>query len=172
KQDAAFQRKAEAQERLADRAEKDSIVAPRSLQGSAIGGVAGGEVGGVAARPAPAMAATARAESLPPAPPAKDLLPPRWSLAPAADGRTEVTVWAPRKALLALLKRGATGVEPLKLRLQEGAQGDILPWRTQVRLAPGDVLDLYFLNHAVADPSALPETGPVDGSRTRIHPAP
>lgn len=168
RQDAAFKRKAEAQERLAGMA--DSAAAPKSLQGGVAGGVAGGAVGGVAARPAPAMATAAKAEDLPSASPAKDMLLPPWSLAPAADGRTEVTVWAPRNALLALLKRGATGVESLKLRLQEGARGDLLPWRAEVRLSPGEALDLYFLNHAVADPSALPETGPVDGSRTRIHP--
>jgi hypothetical protein len=175
RQDAALKRKAEARERLADMAGRDSLTAPKSLQGGVVGGVAGGAVGGVAAppAPAPAMAAAvaAKAEDLPSAPPAKDMLPPRWTLAPAADGLTQVTIWATRNAHLVLLKRGTTGVESLKLRLQEDAQGGLLPWRTQVRLAPGEVLDLYFLNHVVADPSRLPETGPVDGFRARIYPA-
>jgi hypothetical protein len=171
KEDAALKPKAEAREHLAGMAERDPATGPKSLQGNVAGGAPGGVVGGVAAPPAPAIATIAKAEDLPSAPPAKDMLPPRWSLAPATDGLTQVTVWAPRSTLLVLLKRGMTGVESLKLRLQEGAQGDLLPWGTQVRLAPGEALDLYFLNHIVADPSGLPETGPVDGFRARIHPA-
>jgi hypothetical protein len=44
-------------------------------------------------------------------------------------------------------------------------------WRVETRLRDGDVLDLYLLNAPVAEPTLLPETGPVAGYRVRIHPA-
>jgi hypothetical protein len=43
--------------------------------------------------------------------------------------------------------------------------------RYLVRLKAGDVLDLYASAHPVADPSKLPETGPMAGFRARIFPA-
>jgi len=78
---------------------------------------------------------------------------------------------APRSAPLALLKRGPAGVSALKLQPQEAFEGDAIPWRCELHLAPGEVLDLYLLNHPVVDSTKLPETGPVDGFRARIHPA-
>jgi hypothetical protein len=91
---------------------------------------------------------------------------PIWTLESLADGTTRLTVLAFRQAQVVLLRRGASGVEVLKPAMAEDAE----PWQFQLRLAPGDVLDLYVLDRPVADPARLPETGPVNGFRARIHP--
>ena len=91
---------------------------------------------------------------------------PIWTLESLADGTTRLTVLAFRQAQVVLLRRGASGIEVLKPATAEDAE----PWQFQLRLAPGDVLDLYVLDRPVADPARLPETGPVDGFRARIHP--
>lgn len=96
---------------------------------------------------------------------------PAWTLAPMADGHTRVTVTAARGLQVLLLKRGFTGVEVLKLQPGPDSQGPGIRWTSLVRLAPGDVLDLYTLEGPVPDPAQLPETGPVGGFRARIHPA-
>ncbi|WP_257305164.1 hypothetical protein [Geothrix campi] len=92
---------------------------------------------------------------------------PVWTLETLVDGTTRVTVVASRQAQVVLLRRGASGVEVLK----PGTAGVGEPWQFQFRLAPGDALDLYVLKGPVAEPARLPETGPVDGFRTRIHPS-
>jgi hypothetical protein len=117
-----------------------------------------------AARPA-ARASAKVAEA--PAP----RVPPAWSLEAQPDGSTRVRVWAPRGPQAVLLRRGAAGVEVLALRAGEAGEADLVLWRGEVRLGAGDVLDLYLLDGPAADPSKLPETGPVGGFRARIHPA-
>ncbi|MCM2250288.1 MAG: hypothetical protein NDI58_06990, partial [Geothrix sp.] len=92
---------------------------------------------------------------------------PVWTLEPLPDGATRVRVAAAPGAHVALLRRSRSGVEALKPEPLE-ASG---PWTFRVRLAPGDALDLYVLDAPVADAAQLPETGPVDGFRARIHPA-
>lgn len=124
-------------------------VAQDQLASGLVGGIVGGVAGG-----APRGAAE----------------PPWWQVEPGTKGTVQVVVKARRDALLWLLKRGPTGVTVLKLRPDETAAGDSIPWRGEVRLVPGEVLDLYRLNKPVSDPSLLPETGPVDGLRVRIHP--
>ena len=62
------------------------------------------------------------------------------------------------------------GVDVLSLRAMKAGEEVLVRWQGDVRLAAGDVLDLYLLNTPVADPALLPETGPVDGYRVRIHP--
>jgi hypothetical protein len=159
KQAAALKREASARDRSASVA--------GGVPGGVIGGVVGGVVGGVAARPSSALAvevaAEDRAGALPP--------PPQWLLEPGRDGVMQVTVMAPPKALLVLLKRSSDGVEMLRLQMQLGATGDLVPWRAEVRLPAGATLDLYRLNHPVLNPKALPEVGPMDGFRARIYPA-
>jgi len=59
----------------------------------------------------------------------------------------------------------------LRPQAKEELQPPLPLWRWQVRLSTGDALDLYLLNAPMADPTQLPETGPVDGFRARIHPA-
>lgn len=114
---------------------------------------------------APTAKAMARADGA--ARPAGGAVPalPAWTLATGPDGLATVTIRGPLGARCTLLKRSAAGVEALRL-VEEAGQ-----WRVEVRLAPGDALDLYLLNRPVADPTRLPETGPVDGFRARIHPA-
>ena len=132
--------------------------------GAAPGGVVSGVVGGGAvSRPEPAITEAQVAKQSDAA--------PQWRVVPGPNGSIQVTVLASPKAQVLLLKRGRAGVEVLRLQMQAGARGDLVSWRTQVHLAPGDALDLYLLNYPVADPSKLPETGPVDGFRVRIHPA-
>jgi hypothetical protein len=82
-----------------------------------------------------------------------------------------VDVQARRDAHVVLLKRGASGVVMVKLQPLLASAGDTIPWGGEVRLAAGDVLDLYVLNQPVAEPAKLPGSGPVDGVRIRIHPA-
>lgn len=95
---------------------------------------------------------------------------PLWTLVPQPDGTTLVTVWAPRSAPVVLLRRGEGGVEVLQGRAMAEAEGRIRR-EYRVRLKAGDALDLYRLDAPVADPARLPETGPVEGFRARIHPA-
>lgn len=96
---------------------------------------------------------------------------PAWALEPQPDGMTRVTVIAPRVPQALLLKRGASGVEVVKPQVGEARMEGATRWRFQIRLATGDVLDLYLLNTPSNEPAQLPETGPVDGFRARIYPA-
>ncbi|BDU70160.1 hypothetical protein GETHOR_22610 [Geothrix oryzae] len=96
---------------------------------------------------------------------------PIWSLEPQPDGITRVLVTAARGAEVSVLRRTASGVEVLKLRVIQDHPDAPARWVGQVRLGPGDVLDLYLMKGPVADPAKLPETGPVEGFRARIHPA-
>lgn len=99
-----------------------------------------------------------------------EALVPAWTLASLQDGSTLVAVTAPRAAVVVLLKRGAVGVEVLQGRAS-AAEGDRVRWQYRVKLKDGDSLDLYLPTGPVADPAALPEGGPVEGFRARIHPA-
>lgn len=96
---------------------------------------------------------------------------PIWSLEPQPDGITRVLVTAARGVEVSVLRRTASGVEVLKLRVVQDRPRAPARWVGQVRLGPGDVLDLYLMKGPVADPAKLPETGPVEGFRARIHPA-
>ena len=96
---------------------------------------------------------------------------PAWTLDLQPDGSTRVMVTAPRGPQVLLLRRGAAGVEVLKLQPMEDRRSALVSWRGQVRLTVGDVLDLYLLDAPVADPARLPETDPVCGFRARIHPS-
>jgi hypothetical protein len=159
------ERRAEAQDQTAG-----------GVPGGVIGGVAAGTAkeGGVwtnAALPPPPAALKTKAERRDAAVVAKAEAKPRWSLVPRPDGGIQVEVMAPPDARVVLLKRGPSGVAVLKLQPQKSDRVGLIPWRCEVRLAPQDVLDLYLLDHAVVDPSSLPEAGPVDGFRVRIHPA-
>ncbi len=163
--------KAASRERLAEARDQS----PRSVPGGVIGGVAAGmaKEGGVgtnAALPPPPTALKAKAERRDAAVVAKAGVKPTWSLVPKPDGGTQVEVIAPRDAQVVLLKRGPSGVAVLKLQPQTSDRVGLIPWRGEVHLAPEDVLDLYLLNATVVDPTLLPETGPVDGFRVRIHP--
>lgn len=163
KQD-AVERKKVAQERSAEGA-------PGGVPGGVAGGVVGGVVGG-GVRPAPMVSSSkAKADNQNLALVAKGTAAPTWRLEAKAEGATGVTVMAHREAHVVLLKRGSSGVLMLKLAPQVTSPGDVIPWRCEIRLVSGDVLDLYVLNHPVADPFNLPETGPVDGFRARIHPS-
>lgn len=122
-------------------------------------GVVGGVVGGVAPAPAQRVEWKAAAE-----------FKPSWSLEARPDGVTRIMVKGPARASVVLLKRGAAGVEVLTPRVLDPG-GEMASWSAETRLAPGDALDLYLLNTPVAEPAKLPETGPVDGFRARIHPA-
>ncbi|HJV49129.1 MAG TPA: hypothetical protein VJ549_07635 [Geothrix sp.] len=132
------------------------------------GGVVGGVVGGVATRSsAPAKSKEVRLEAGDQRAPT---FLPTWTLDLQPDGTTAVRVKAPRGRQVVLLKRGSGQAEALTLRAAEG-DSTSQSWRVEVRLGAGDALDLYVLAHPVADPAALPETGPVDGFRARIHPS-
>jgi len=96
---------------------------------------------------------------------------PTWSLQTRPDGSTVVEVVAARTVQLVLLQRGPSGVVVLNLQPQKDLPGDRRIWRCAVRLLQDDTLDLYQLDQSVADPTQLPETGPVAGFRVRIHPA-
>jgi hypothetical protein len=96
---------------------------------------------------------------------------PTWTLDPQPDGSLRVTVTAPRGSQVVILRRGPAGTEALKLQAIDEGRNALVHWRGDIRLAPGDVLDLYGLNAPVTDPLQLPETGPVDGFRARLHPA-
>jgi hypothetical protein len=96
---------------------------------------------------------------------------PTWALEAQPDGSTRVTVSVPRGRSVVLLRRGLAGVEVLPLQASDDRGKALVLWRVELRLAAGDVLDLYLLNAPVVEPAKLPETGPVDGFRARIHPA-
>lgn len=96
---------------------------------------------------------------------------PSWTVEARPGGSTRVTVTAPGGHPVVLLRRGASGIEVLKVRATEDGGSSQIQWHAEVRLAEGDVLDLYVLNAPTADPAMLPETGSVDGFRARIHPA-
>lgn len=153
----AESRRADAQDRVAQKAE-----APK-----AAGAVM--DAAGATAPTARMKAKTAGAYRPEAAPP--HIIAPAWTLALQPDGSTRVTIGAVRGQQVALLRRGAAGVEVLPLRAMEAGEEALVRWQGDVRLAAGDILDLYLLNTPVADPAGLPETGPVDGYRVRIHPA-
>jgi hypothetical protein len=183
-------RRAEAQDQLAKKAEAprsaaavaEVVSAQRSdaperkvkAQDSAAGGVPGGVIGSVVSgvaelSPAPTAAKAkavggVSANAMAPATPV-------WTLEAQPDGRTRVLVSAPRGRTVVLLRRGATGVEVMPIRILDDRREALVQGRAELRLAAGDVLDLYLLNAPVAEPAQLPETGPVDGFRARIHPA-
>jgi hypothetical protein len=169
-------KRSDARERKA--ATQDKAAAPAEVATGAVGSVVGGGVGnalhgGVASpssSPAPATAKAKAAGGLAtnaaPSP-----APPTWTLETRPEGRTRVTVSAPRGQTVTLLRRSPAGVEVLPLQPSDEHGRAQVQWRVELRLAPGDLLDLYLLNAPVADPSQLPETGPVDGLRVRIHPA-
>ena len=115
------------------------------------------------AAPAPRVAAKAAAPP-PSGLAALQAAPPLWTLDTLPDGSTRVAVSAPRTAHVVLLRRGSPGVEVI--RPAAGSE----PWLFRLRLTPGDALDLYVLSGPAADTAKLPETGPVDGFRARIHP--
>jgi hypothetical protein len=127
----------------ADKAAKARADAPTAVQGRA-----------KAARSEGKVAATA----------------PTWKLEPLSDGSIRVLVKGPVGTQAVVLRRGASGVQVLVMQLIDSG-GDMAWWRAATRLAEGDVLDLYLLNAPVPEPAKLPETGPVDGFRARIHPA-
>ncbi|WP_243303871.1 hypothetical protein [Geothrix oryzisoli] len=112
---------------------------------------------------APGLAVTAAPAG---GPPASLTVAPVWTLDPLPDGSTRVTVRSAPTPHVVLLRRGEAGVEVL-VPAPTGGSG---PWRFQVRLAPGDALDLYVMNDPVTDAAKLPETGPVKGFRARIQP--
>ena len=118
---------------------------PAGLTPDAVGGVVGGVVGRAVVRP-------------------------WWRADAGADGTLQVTVRAGRDAWLVLLRRGPAGVTVLTFKPEGAAQDDLIPWHCTVRPESGEVLDLYRLYKPVPDPSLLPEIGPVDGLRVRIHP--
>jgi hypothetical protein len=114
---------------------------------------------------APAPRVAAKAAPVPSGPQAAaQVATPVWTLDTLPDGSTRVTVGAPRTAHVVLVRRGSPGVEVI--RPAAGPE----PWLFQLRLAPGDVLDLYVLSGPAVDAARLPETGPVEGFRARIHP--
>jgi len=153
----AESRRADAQDRVAQKAE-----APK----------AAGAMMDAAGSTAPAARMRAKtAGAYRPEAAAPHIIAPAWTLALQPDGSTRVTIGAVRGQQVALLRRGAAGVEVLPLRAMEAGEEALVRWQGDVRLAAGDILDLYLLNTPVADPAGLPETGPVDGYRVRIHPA-
>jgi len=122
-------------------------------------GVVSGVVGGVA--PAPSRRVEWKAAAG---------YKPTWTLEPRPGGVTRITVKGPTGAAAVLLKRHAAGVEVLVLQAIDPG-GEMARWACETRLAVGDALDLYLLNAPAAEPARLPETGPVEGFRARIHPA-
>jgi len=96
---------------------------------------------------------------------------PTWTLEVRPDGSTGLTIAAARGQQVVVLRRRTAGVDVLSLRAMKAGEEALVLWQGEVRLAAGDALDLYLLNTPMADPSKLPETGPVDGYRVRIHPA-
>lgn len=121
-------------------------------------GVVGGVVGGVA--PPPRRVEWKAAEGF----------KPTWTLESRPAGVTRITVRGPAGATAVLLKRGATGVDVIALKVTDPG-GEMTSWSAETRLASGDALDLYLLNAPVAEPARLPESGSVDGFRARIHPS-
>lgn len=136
---------------------------PGGVPGDGIGGVMGGVAGPPPSRPAPKAKAIGGV--------GMNAATPTWRLDAQPDGSTRVTVNAPRGSQVELLRRGASGVEVLKLQTLEDRGSTLVQRRCQIRLAEREALDLYLLNRPVADPGKLPESGPVDGFRARIYPA-
>ncbi|HEY3271506.1 MAG TPA: hypothetical protein VGJ89_09870 [Geothrix sp.] len=154
-------RQAEARDQLSRRAE-----AAGAARSTAVVEVLS-SVPAPAATPAPAPRVAAKVMAPRPAGLVAAVAPaPVWTIEALPDDATLVTVAAPREAQVVLLRRGASGVEVLKPSPAEDAG----TWQFRLRLASGDALDLYVMNGPVADPARLPETGPVDGFRARIHP--
>ena len=139
------------------------------MPGGVIGGVVGGVIGGGGrAKKAEApLKADAQAPGLVQG---ETVIPPAWNLETLADGRAQITVLAPPYAQVLLLQRGPSGLRVVKLLKIEGPGGSLVRSRAQFSLEPGDTVDLYLLNSPVADPTKLPEDGPVDGFRVRISP--
>jgi len=165
--------KEDAAERRRQPAARLAAVPPGGVPAGVVGGIVGGIVGGaVGGAPASAPAQVKKAETRSDLVKEKGSPAPRWTLEPGTEGRTRVVILAVRKAKPILLKRGGTGVSVLRLQPQPDVSGEVIPWRCEVPLGPGEVLDLYLLDHEVADPATLPETGPVAGFRARIHPRP
>ncbi len=158
----------DAPERRATAKDRAAGGVPAGVSGGIIGGVVGGVVSGVA--PASPSAAKAKAAGGLATNAAASVSAPTWVLEAQPDGSTRVTVTAPRGRPVVLLQRGSAGVEALPIQVFGDRGQALLRWRVDVRLGAGDALDLYLLNAPVAEPSKLPETGPVDGFRARIHP--
>lgn len=135
--------------------------APAGAAGAVVGGIVGGVAPPTAASPKPARQAEAKAM----------VVTPTWTLQPQPDGSTRIEVRGPAGAQAVLLRRRRAGVEVLPLRQLEAGRGQTR-WTITLRLADDDRLDLYLLNTPGAEPAQLPETGPVQGFRARIHPAP
>ena len=143
---------------------------PAGVPGGVIGGVVGGASGsGVRVKKAEAPAA--KADLLAPGSVRGEVIPPAWNLETLPDGKAQLTVLAPPYAQALLLQRGPAGLRVVKLLKIDGPGGSLLRWRAQLSPEPGDTVDLYLLNSPVADPTKLPEDGPVDGFRVRVHPA-
>ena len=142
---------------------------PGGVPGGVIGGVVGGVIGG-GARAKKAEAPLKADAQTPGTVRGETVIPPAWNLETLPDGRAQVTVLAPPYAQALLLQRGSAGLRVVKLLKIEGPGGSLFRWRAQFSLGPGDTLDLYLLNIPVANPRKLPEEGPVDGFRVRIHP--
>jgi hypothetical protein len=177
RQDAASKRKAGVQDRSASGV-------PGGVPGGVIGGVVGGVVGGAAATTA--GAAKGGHVSIEPGAPAlpgarqimsfAELAPtavpsPTWNMEVRPDGSTQVEVTCAKEAVAVLLQRGPSGAKALAVHSQKLVGEALIQLRWILRLSAKDALDLYLLNHPVADASRLPETGPVEGFRARIHPA-
>ena len=163
---------AEAKKKVAEPASRPAGV-PGGVPGGVIGGAVGGVVGGgrsgtSALAPVPASAPRDKAAAAMEV--VADSPVPSWNLEPQADGSTRVRISAAAHAHPVLLWRKAGGVEVVKLAVSL-RRGGLTDWIGQVRVRAGESLDLYLLNTPVADPAQLPETGPVDGLRARIHPA-
>jgi len=137
-----------------------------AVPGGVVGGVVGGVMGGAVAKPSAAAPPNSDRRVVGKAVAAEA---PTWTLEPQPDGSTLVLVKGPAGAQAVLLRRGAGGIRALALRVVQ-AGGDTTHWRAEVRLAEGDVVDLYLLNTPAANPTLLPETGPVDGFRARVYP--
>jgi len=142
---------------------------PAGVPGGVIGGVAGG-ASGSGVRVKKAEASAAKADLLAPGSVRGEVIPPAWNLETLPDGKAQLTVLAPPYAQALLLQRGPAGLRVVKLLKIDGPGGSLLRWRAQLSLEPGDTVDLYLLNSPVADPTKLPEDGPVDGFRARVHP--
>ncbi len=162
----------------APRADKQKVSA--ESQNISPAGVAGGVVSGLASKvPGTTQDGRLRDAAPPPAAPtparrtewkAAAILAPAWTLETRPDGSTRITVMAAAGTQAVLLRRRASGVDVLALKVL-GRSGDLTSWQADLRLAPGDALDLYLLYAPAAEPAKLPETGPVDGFRARIFPA-
>lgn len=151
---------------------KAEPVAPTGAQaehadrlGAAAAGVAGAELSEIRKAPAPQVRRTKTAEFQI----SENASGPAWQAETMPDGATRVTVLAPVESRVLLLQRRASGVVVVR-PVEAGRVGARIRWWLLARPSPGEPLDLYVLNAPVADPAALPETGPVDGVRVRIPP--